>query len=63
MAAAGASLSTTLNVANLYGQLASSYGPTTEMDSNYPYLPAHNVQDISNGFNDGQIGHLCSIYQ
>jgi RHS repeat-associated protein len=62
MAAAGYSLSTTLNAANGYGGLFSNYPPGTPMDPNYTHIPASNVANITNGFNDAQNGTLCNPY-
>jgi RHS repeat-associated protein len=60
MAAAGFSLEETLAGANLYGSNFSNYPAGTPMDPNYPGIPAANVANITNGWNDEQNGTLCS---
>jgi hypothetical protein len=62
--AAGLSLSTALVGASANATLT---GATTvylkngdTMDTNYPAIPAVNVQNIINGYNDQQNGTLCT---
>jgi RHS repeat-associated protein len=65
LGAVGLSLSTALSAANLYGEFFSTYNPTPEnpMDSTYTHIPASNVANITNGYNDQQDGTLCSQQQ
>jgi len=62
MASAGYSISTTLNAANAYGGMFSRYPPQTPRDPNYTHIPASNVTNITQGFNDAGNGTLCNPY-
>jgi RHS repeat-associated protein len=62
MASGGYSLSTTLSTANAYGALFSHYPAGTNYDPNYTNIPASNVANISQGFNDALSGMLCDPY-
>jgi hypothetical protein len=59
MAGAGVSLSTALSGANAYAFFRSSYPSSTQMDPNYPSLPAASVGNITNGYNAYVNGTLC----
>lgn len=59
MAAAGVPLSTALSGANTYAFFRSSYPSSTQMDPNYPSLPAASVGNITNGYNAYGNGTLC----
>jgi RHS repeat-associated protein len=56
MAGAGYSLSDTLDAAAWYAAAFSRYPSTTQMDPNYPTLPAKNVTNITNGFHEARNG-------
>jgi hypothetical protein len=62
MASAGYSLSATLTAANTYAAGFSTYPPQTAMNPNYNHIPASNVTNITQGFNDAQNGTLCNPY-
>jgi hypothetical protein len=53
----GATLPETLDLANLYGKLKSSYDPKT-LDPVYKSIPTDNVQNITRGYNDYRNGTL-----
>lgn len=58
----GYSLSFTLSAANAYGALFSTYkwSPTLQPDSTYTHIPAANVSNITQGYNDQRSGSLCN---
>jgi hypothetical protein len=58
----GYSLSFTLSAANAYGALFSTYNwsPTLQPDSTYTHIPAANVSNITQGYNDQRNGSLCN---
>jgi RHS repeat-associated protein len=60
MCAAGYPLSAALAGANSYGAHNSKYRPDTQMDPNYPAIPAANVANIIQGCKDQKNGTLCS---
>jgi RHS repeat-associated protein len=60
MCAAGYPLSAALAGANWYGAHNSKYAPGTQMDPNYPAIPASNVANIIQGCKDQKNGTLCS---
>ena len=60
MCAAGYPLSGALAGANSYGAHFSKYPPGTQMDPNYPAIPASNVANITQGCKDQKNGTLCS---
>ncbi len=62
MSAAGFSLSDALAGANAYGANFSKYPLGTQMDPTYTKIPASNVQNIIQGFNDQQNGTLCATH-
>jgi RHS repeat-associated protein len=62
MAAAGYSLSTTLDAANAYGAVASKYPADKPKDPNYKHIPPANVANITNGYKAEQNGTLCNPY-
>lgn len=62
MASAGYSIPATLNAANAYGGMFSRYPHKTPMDPNYTHIPASNVLNITQGFNDARNGILCNPY-
>jgi len=59
MSAAGFSLSGTLSGANAYGAGFSNYPGSVPMSPNYPGIPASNVDNITQGFNDQANGTMC----
>ena len=61
MAASGASLSVTLSGANAYASCCSRYPPSVPMSPTYPSVPASNVANITQGYNDQRIGTTCSV--
>jgi RHS repeat-associated protein len=63
MAAAGYSLSNTLNAANTYGFLRAKYPPSMPMDPVYKSIPAANVINITAGFNAERTATLCTVSQ
>lgn len=56
-AARGVTLPETLDLANLYGKLKSSYDPK-KLDPVYKSIPTDNVQNITRGYNDYKNGTL-----
>jgi hypothetical protein len=60
-AAAGIPLSDALSAANTYGAKQQLFGAYKgrQMHPNYTYLPAVNIRDIINGYNDELQGALC----
>jgi len=60
MCAAGYPLSAALAGANSYGTHFSKYAAGTQMDPNYPAIPASNVANIIKGCKDQKNGTLCS---
>lgn len=62
-AGAGIPLSDALSAANAYGFKQQLFGGAYKgrtMDPNYTHLPAVNVQDIINGYQDAIQGTLCT---
>jgi hypothetical protein len=58
-AASGLSLPETLDYADGYAFLRSSYPPTTDYSPNYQSLPSANVANITAGYNAQMNGSLC----
>ncbi|HWA21527.1 MAG TPA: hypothetical protein VG735_03920 [Caulobacterales bacterium] len=61
MAASGASLSVTLSGANAYATCCSRYPPSVPMSPHYPSVPASNVANITQGYNDQRNGTTCRV--